>query len=410
MFLSTLADRFLQGDHNRVVIVPGNHDVSFPHVIGSLRQLAVAHGNCFEEEAIAQYVKKLRTPCSTLRWSWAHLSFFELIDPDTYHMRFQPFADFYHSFYGTSRTYSLTPEQQYDIFAYPDLDLAIAAFNSCHNNDPLNRTGSIHPDCIATAFRQLSTVENRRLLRFAVWHHSTSASPYRDDYMDPEILQVFIDYGFSIAFHGHHHRPQVIDERFLFGEDRKITIIIAGTLCGGSLSLSGGQPRSYNVIEIDTAAFTAKLHLRQMLNSTFESPIWGPGLLHSTRKSYIEFGVQQPHPASAPRESIIFAEAEKLLAIGKPEEATKLVLPYAQTNDIARRLLREALVSAGDTRRIIDHLYPPQGSAEFLHVADALWEEKDYPRLRALLADPAIDRSDPAIAESSRKYSARLGL
>ena len=38
-FLSSLADEFLGGNRERIVIVPGNHDVSYPHVCASLNRV-----------------------------------------------------------------------------------------------------------------------------------------------------------------------------------------------------------------------------------------------------------------------------------------------------------------------------------------------------------------------------------
>jgi 3',5'-cyclic AMP phosphodiesterase CpdA len=40
-FLARLAELFLGGDHQRVVIVPGNHDVSYYHTVQSLEKLTV---------------------------------------------------------------------------------------------------------------------------------------------------------------------------------------------------------------------------------------------------------------------------------------------------------------------------------------------------------------------------------
>lgn len=40
-FLSRLADRFVNGDRGRVVIVPGNHDVSAYHFTKSLRRIDI---------------------------------------------------------------------------------------------------------------------------------------------------------------------------------------------------------------------------------------------------------------------------------------------------------------------------------------------------------------------------------
>ena len=108
----------------------------------------------------------------------------------------------------------------------------------------------------------------------AVWHHNTAGPPKHSDYLDSDVLQVLIDSGFSLGFHGHQHKAQFIDERFRFGSDWKITIISAGTICGGAGALPSGQRRSYNVVEIDTESHSGVLHVRAMQNDDFTSPIW----------------------------------------------------------------------------------------------------------------------------------------
>ena len=122
--------------------------------------------------------------------------------------------------------------------------MVLAGFNSCFNNDPLNKAGLIYPDCIAGAANTLRRRAYRNRPSLAVWHHSAHGSPVVTDYMDAETLQNLIDAGFSIGFHGHQHKPRFIDEHFRFGAGRKITVISAGTLCGGPRALPSGQSRS----------------------------------------------------------------------------------------------------------------------------------------------------------------------
>ena len=119
--------------------------------------------------------------------------------------------------------------------------------------------------------------------------------------MDAAVLQVLIDSNFSIGFHGHQHKAQIIDEKFQFGSNRKITVVSAGTLCAGPKALPPGHPRAYNLIEIDTESLRARLHARTMQNDSFEQPIWAPGHLPSSQTSFVEFDLQRPLPAEIPR-------------------------------------------------------------------------------------------------------------
>ena len=211
--LVALTDHFFSGDRDRVVLVPGNHDISLYHVHASLRPLPF--GLLRRPTTIAQYVSRLFQPNSSVRWSWQDLTFHEIADIGIYHERLDAFATFYSRFYQGSKAYSLKPADQYAIFDYPVSNITIVAFNSCCNNDPLNRQGQIHPAAIAAATAELRHTRFSSRLRIAVWHHNTSGGPSDCDYLDADTLQVLIDSDFSIGLHGHQHKSQFIDERFL---------------------------------------------------------------------------------------------------------------------------------------------------------------------------------------------------
>lgn len=408
-FLAELADLFVGGDRERVIITPGNHDISYTEFKSSLREIHFTTGDPVTEQMKAQYVRSLYTPGSKLRWSWQSLSFFELVDPVRYRSRLAPFSDFYSRFYRGSRSYLLEPEKQYDIFDYPDLGLIVAAFSSCYNNDPLNRVGSIHPDCIAGASRTLREDRYRGRVRLAMWHHNVSSTPSQIDYMDPDTVQVLIDCGFSLGFHGHQHKPQFIDELFQFGMDRKMTVIGASTLCGGRDALPTGQPRSYNIIQINTESFTGTLHLRSMQNNSLASPIWGPGSFASSHRSYIGFSIQPPAMTDRDRTLLILAEAETHLSRGRHGDAIRLSLPLLQKSDYARKILIDSFVGAGDKKGIIQYFYPPTTTTEIVYLADALCEEQRLDLLRDMINSRLVqDSIDPAIVEVRRKYSGRL--
>jgi Calcineurin-like phosphoesterase len=144
-FLGKLTDRFLAGDRSRVVLIPGNHDVSAYHFEKSLRRVDILLDR--KKELVTQ----LFSPDSPLRWSWSGFELYEIADQSLYQERFAAFAEFYAAFYNGARAYYLNPAKQLDIFDYPAFGLTIAAFSSCYNNDLFNKQGAIHPACIAEA-------------------------------------------------------------------------------------------------------------------------------------------------------------------------------------------------------------------------------------------------------------------
>jgi predicted MPP superfamily phosphohydrolase len=154
-FLAQLTDRFIGGNRNRVIVVPGNHDVSAYHFKESLRRVDVL------PDRQKNLVTQLFSPGSLLRWSWSNFKLYEITDQALYAQRMAAFAEFYASFYNGARTYDLDPAKQVDIFDFPGFDLTVAGFSSCHNNDLFNRQGLFtrhvsptrEPDCASLRIR-----------------------------------------------------------------------------------------------------------------------------------------------------------------------------------------------------------------------------------------------------------------
>lgn len=408
-FLISLTDSFVGGDRERVVIIPGNHDVSFAHALRGMKLLPVSLSKK-GRAAAATNGRRLLAPGSPIRWSWSGFCFYEINDQTLYDARLEAFCTFYGHFYQGKRSYSLKPEEQFDVFDYPHHNITIAGLCSCHENDPLNKQGAIHPDSIASASQQLREPQYRDRLLLAVWHHNTSGGPDKSDYMDSDTLQVLIDDGFSIGFHGHQHKTQFIEERFQFGVKRKITVVSAGTLCAGPRALPSGQTRAYNVLELDVATSKATLHQRKMANDNFGLPIWGPGHFSSSLQSFVTFEVQTPIERNHVAEDTnIIGNAERLLRTGKPLEAVSLLKPLVAKNDLARKFLWECYVVLGDDKAMIADFYPPQTVAEIVHISDALWNEGDRNHLKDVMElDAVITSTDPAVVTVRNKYNARL--
>ena len=287
-FLTNLTNRFLHGNKSRIIVVPGNHDVSDHVFRQSLDAIPVPEETSARQELFAQLLK----PDSSLRWSWDELTLYRINNRTTYDSRCKAFCDFYNQFFTGLRFYSVNPQEQVDVVDFPDFGLVVAAFSSCHNNDPLNRQGAIHPDCIAAAGQRLRDISlNHERLQVAVWHHNVEGPPLETDYMDPDTVQNLIDAGISLGFHGHQHRPQFLHTRFRHGPDRKVAVISAGTLCGDSAFRFG---RSYNIIELHISECQGRLYPREMQNDNLQMPIWGSSSRWADQKSYLEFDFDRP--------------------------------------------------------------------------------------------------------------------
>jgi predicted MPP superfamily phosphohydrolase len=402
-FLNKLTDTFLDGDRQRVVIIPGNHDSSACHSMQSMQRIEII------ADRKKEFVGRLFSPNSGLRWSWSDLGLYEIVDESRYQERFRAFADFYHRFYDGTRSYDLTPSKQFDIFDFPDANLTIAAFSSCFNNDILNKQGTIHPECIAEVGTRFRNANLQGRLRMAVWHHNTEGLPMQSDYMDPDTIQNLIDCGFSLGFHGHQHRPQFLDTRFRYGGGRRITVISAGTLCGSASYRFG---RAYNLIEISTRERVGRLHLREMQNDNFELPIWGIRNVQPT-SSYLDFQFDPPPEPIIPHDEKTerLAKAQHLFEQREYEQAAEALRELAESDGLARRLFVECLHEMRAEAEIIARFDPPKGPTEAIYLMEALWATDARERLKGVLIDSVVaDAVDPAVIEIRTKYKAKLGI
>lgn len=402
-FLGALADEFVDGDKERVVIVPGNHDVSDQVFRQSVAKIDIG------PDARKALVGRLFHFDSPLRWSWDEFALYEITDFDAYERRLDAFCAFYGAFYDGARSYPLDPSRQLDVFDCPDFGIAVVGFSSCYNNDLLNPQGAIHPDCIAEAGNRLRGISlSYEPLRIAVWHHNTEGPPAEADYMDPDIVQNLIDSGFSLGFHGHQHRPEFLDTRFRHGPDRRITVISAGTLCGGAAFRHG---RAYNVVEIDTDARTGRLHLREMQNDRLHMPIFGPRALPPNRTSFLEFTFEPPPPpfVRPDRNTVLLNEAQTLYDAGNFRPAADKLVPLAAEDPLARRLLLECYLRLDDAAAIAARFDPPESPVEAIALMDALWAQGARPRLGEVLTLPLVAQStDGSLIEMRDKYTAKV--
>ncbi len=407
LFLGALADKLLGGDRQRLIISPGNHDINFSKVFSALQEIDYAS---VDENKQREYAGLIWDHQSKFRWSWSDFKLYEIINEPLYEERLSDFIAFYNKFYGGARVYSSDPTQQFDIFDFPDLDVVITTFNSCFRNDPLNRQGTIHPQAFSNACQALRDRKFRGRLRLAVWHHSTKGTPRQDDYMDSDFLQQLVAHGYSLGFHGHQHKPEFIDEKFAFGGVGKVNVLSASTLAGGAHTLAPGATLGYNRVVLDTENWNGELHVRQMRNSEFLSPIWGKGSL-SNQESLQRFDLQRPKAIDMSANVLQdLTEAEKLLRERNYEEARGILEPLAQNNDMAMRLLLQAFIGANNNEGIIQYFSDPISSEEIIAVCNALWEEEMHERLRTVLTQANItEHQDSSVAHIRTKLLARLG-
>jgi 3',5'-cyclic AMP phosphodiesterase CpdA len=393
-FLTGLADRLFAGDRNKVVILPGNHDVSYKKVRESCAIVPMPT----DMRDRAGLVREYFTANSSLRWSWSELAFYRIVDVNEYASRLSSFAGLYSEFYQGHRQYSLLPESQFEFFDFPDQKLSLLALNSCYGNDPFQRAGRMHPGALTEATRQLRSASRSGWLLASAWHHNLTGGPAQDDYLDPSFLQLLIDSGVSLGLHGHQHRTEWFDERYRLGPNaRKMVITSAATLCAGPTNLSPGSPRGYNLVEIDNEHWTARLHQRQMVNLQFNMPVWGPGHFVDTNQSFVEFELSPPLVARPARLDLqLVLEAADVL-LGKANWTQVLTTLAGHLEDpFARMMATKALEELDDANMTIKVLTEPRSNAEAVLLGSAVLASGDAGAYARFLADPFVVASNDA--------------
>jgi hypothetical protein len=405
-FLIGLADALFAGDRNRIVLLPGNHDVSYPAVLASSVRVEVATLSKEERQLL---VAEFFAPQTSLRWSWSEMCFFRITNHVLYEARLEAFTKAYSLFYSGGRSFSLKPEEQFAIFDYPQLNFSIAALNSCYRNDPLRRAGAFHPDAINSACRELNKPSRAGRLLASAWHHSIGGGPSQDDFLDHEFIQLLIDSGISLGFHGHQHLHDCVDERYRLGPtQRKMTIISASTLCADPGNLRPGIPRGYNVVEIDPATWTGRTHTRHMVNASAVLPIWGPGHFNVTGKSYIDFEIAPPL-ASRPAhlDDVLVLERADDLIRRKQWAAAVELLKNMRAAPMAQPLLLSALSELADDKLTRETLWPPVTNQEIVLVGGAILNAEGYYAREFLALDSVSQNNDSSVREIRGRIAVR---
>jgi UDP-2,3-diacylglucosamine pyrophosphatase LpxH len=211
LFLEKLMSGF-ELSSRQVVLVPGNHDVSWSLSQESYRlhrrkQLpgALVPGTYFEHG----------------------LDIVEVRDEGLYRERLRPFAELYRVIKGIE--YPLAFEEQGTVDDLPDLGVCILGLNSAWETDHHFRDrASIHPQALANALVKLGAPPAGQL-RIAVFHHPIHGGE-GSRIRDTAFLQQLAVHGFQLVLHGHVHKADAELYRYDRSEGgRRIEIVAAGT-------------------------------------------------------------------------------------------------------------------------------------------------------------------------------------
>jgi TIR- and PNP-associating SLOG family/Calcineurin-like phosphoesterase/CHAT domain len=245
-------------DPNRVVIVPGNHDLNWDL-----------------SEAAYPFVakRKLPNPLPEGRYIEAGSAGALICDEAEYQQRFTYFSDrFYKKVYG--KPYPLEYDQQAILHPCPQDKILFLALNSCWEIDHHYRDrAGIHPNAIANAVDQILSENYDDWLKIAVWHHPVNGS---ESMKNPAFLEQLAVHGFQLGIHGHIHEAK--DENFQYDTKRGLRIIAAGTFGAPTHEQVTGIPLQYNLLTLDpeTGELTVETRKKEKADGAWSADArWG---------------------------------------------------------------------------------------------------------------------------------------
>jgi hypothetical protein len=390
-FLESLVNLFLAGDKRKMIIVPGNHDVNREFSKNSMKKIE------HTEREIKELYLQHRDNFSSVRWNWSNLSFYKIIDIDTYKKRFKNFTDFYNSFYEGLHSFSENPEEQSCIYHLGEYKVAFVGFNSCYNIDHLNISGCIHPTCLTRLDAELKQLYNQGNLIIGVWHHHTAGFPNENNYLDKRILSAMIDRHIYLGLHGHQHICGIANEFKSYLNGESLFLVSAGTIYGGEKELPYGAKRQYNILEIDfddEISTTVYSREDQEVN-LYSIPSWNKGHI-GYGQSLITFKLPKIPKASI--ESLI----DSIIKDAENEEnliyACDRLIALGTDNILVRKFLLDYLLRLRDNNKIYDVFINPQNIEEAIATLNAVIEINDRKKTNQMLCNPYISAcTDPSV-------------
>jgi hypothetical protein len=371
--LNMLAERFLDGDRSRVVVVPGNHDVDWNTAYSSMEPV--------NDADLSTNIRPTTFgPMTDLRWSWKQRKAYRIINQALYDRRLSHYWDFINQFYdGASLAYSIDASSDYSLFELFDGRIGIAAFSSCYGNDCFAYHGAISEQALAQAHMDLRDRLPKYQLMMAVWHHNIEGPPGAADYMDVATIYNMIGLGFRLGLHGHQHRAQATNRFVHLPQQEPMAIISAGSLCAGPVELPTGVNRQYNVIEISDDCSKVRVHVREMVVARVFAPA---RRAEFGGESYVDMTLGRPAVVGPPgraRNDALILDAEQTLARGDPHRALELLRGVdISWGSYARTLVIKAAIDAQDWAAAVTVLSPPKSIDELVSLISSLVELKGF--------------------------------
>ena len=382
-FFDLLANDYLGGHKERILIVPGNHDVS--------RAASIL---CMEPQAEADYainLKDFQLGDPLLRWNWQNHSFYRIIRPEIYLSRLNAYIQFYNDFYDGIRSWPKAAFGGASCIPFPKDGIAFTLFNSCNGLDHLNKAGDIDERAIVNVAHLLRSNYNSGLLNIAVWHHHLYGSPLQTNYLSRDRVQMMANSFVRLGLFGHQHLSQVaefVDGNLAFEDvnhQDRILLVSSGTLFGSDKQLPTGCRRQYNVIEltINNGYADVKINVREddNLNVGSKLPHWTIRRMNSSGYIATTVYFKEMTPDEEYLQLMRYVNSSHDYVYGF-EQAAHLHISEKERRGLQQQYLKQIK----DNRYILDRLQPQTVNDYMLYISCAL-AEGDIEIMRSLLSD-----------------------
>lgn len=242
-------------ENEQVIIVPGNHDLSWD----------------LSEEAYV-YVASHKLP-SPLPEDYVQIPGGALRrDKDKYKKRFDNFANFYRKVCG-NKAYPSDYEDQAVLHTFPDHKALFLALNSAWDIDHLNTNrANINQVALGKAISDSTKDSFKDWLKIAIWHHPITTQ----EMMNNHFVEQLAVAGFEICLHGHIH--EAIEDFYKYDNRRGLAIIGGGTFGAPTKTQVTSIPLQYNllILEPNKASITVKSRKKEKVEGAWSADArWG---------------------------------------------------------------------------------------------------------------------------------------
>jgi Calcineurin-like phosphoesterase len=381
-FLDQLTRRFLNGDRNKVAIIPGNHDICWNTAFGAMEMVSDT------DPARQNVYAALNEPETSYRWSWKDLQLFRITDPDRYSARLDAYWNFVDRFYaGTDQV--IDRHRGYQFFDLDNKRITIVAFDSTHGNDCFAYSGSFEPGIVGRAYLDLRDREQQPRLKIGLWHHSVQGPPTRVDYLDVNEVYQLAGHGFQLGMHGHQHVAAAAVYYIHRERSQEMAVVSAGSLCAGYRELPRGINRQYNLIVVNDEYSGARVHVREMIEGGHFTRASGQGFL----QGYTEISWQVPLDAAGRKVDVaqqnerrVIEQAERAFGSGDWKSAISRIQAIPKpAGSYARKLAIEAAMRGEDWSFLKTILDNPASDEELTILITALLHLGDFDEAEQVL-------------------------